>query len=147
MDAEVEVEEDFSVPQITPKMNFNYSLIALFVFVISYFMWKFFRSRNAHSVTRPSAGDEAHRKAMEAARAKLQAEFDAEIARYKSKKQDEEEARKQAKNLTKFMINGTTTEGDEKKKKKLLRSDDYNPLTGDTGTTYRPTSRFCSRGG
>nr|CAH8821967.1 unnamed protein product [Trichobilharzia regenti] len=162
MDAEVELEEEFTataagggigggVPQITSKANFNYALIALLVFVISYFLWKFFRSQSTHSTLhQSSAQNDAHRKAMEKARAKLQEELNAQIAQYKSNKQEEDEmkAREKAEKLAKYMTNnGSSQKSSDDDKKKRLRPNDYNPLAGDSGTTYRPTSRFCSRGG
>ncbi|CAH8823779.1 unnamed protein product [Trichobilharzia szidati] len=157
MDAEIELEEEFTsaaaagVPQITSVANFNYALVALLFFVISYFLWKFFHSQSTHSTAhQSSAQNDAHRKAMENARAKLQEELNAQIAQYKSKKQEEDEikAREKAEKLAKYMTsNGTSQKSTDDDKKKRLRPNDYNPLAGDSGTTYRPTSRFCSRGG
>ncbi|KAH9596909.1 hypothetical protein MS3_00002427 [Schistosoma haematobium] len=117
---------------VSPQTNFNYGLVALFIFALSYFLWKFLRSWSENS----STVSDSHRLAMEAARAKFQAEFNAEVAQCKSKNQDEKEG--------KSNVRESTHSGE---KKKRFRLNDYNPLMGDTGTTYRPTSRFCSTGG
>ncbi|XP_018645512.1 Selenoprotein S [Schistosoma mansoni] len=124
---------DFPAPEVSPQTNFNYGLVTLFIIALSYFLWKFFRSWCENSST---VNNESHRLAMEAARAKFQAEFNAEVTQHKSRNQDEGEGKS---NVRK------STDSDEKKKR--FRTSDYNPLMGDTGKTYRPTSRFCSTGG
>ncbi|CAH8468596.1 unnamed protein product [Schistosoma turkestanicum] len=123
---------DFHAPEVSPQTNSIYGLTALIIITITYFLWKFFRSRPANS----PIDSESRRLAVEAARARFQAEVDAEVAQKKAKYQDEGEG--------KSSVRESNHSGE---KKKRLRPDDYNPLMGDTGRTYRPTSRFCSTGG
>ncbi|CAI2725739.1 unnamed protein product [Schistosoma spindalis] len=78
---------DFPAPEISPQTNFNYGLVVLFILALSYFLWKFFRSWCENS----STASDSHRLAMEAAREKFQAEFNAEVAQYKSRNQDKGE--------------------------------------------------------
>ncbi|KAH8849400.1 hypothetical protein EWB00_004894 [Schistosoma japonicum] len=127
---------DHPVPETNlHSITSNYGFMMLFILIISYFLWKYFRSLYRNS---SSSNNDTHRIAMEAARAKLQAEFNAEVAQYKSRKQEEMEGGKS---------NVSGSDHSEGEKKKRLRLNDYNPLIGDTGKTYKPTSRFCSRGG
>ncbi|CAH8490122.1 unnamed protein product [Schistosoma bovis] len=98
---------DFPAPEMSPQTNFNYGLVALFIFALSYFLWKFFRSWSENS----STVSDSHRLAMEAARAKFQAEFNAEVAQCKSKNQDEKEG--------KSNVRESTHSGEKKKRFRL----------------------------
>ncbi|KAH8849402.1 hypothetical protein EWB00_004894 [Schistosoma japonicum] len=83
---------DHPVPETNlHSITSNYGFMMLFILIISYFLWKYFRSLYRNS---SSSNNDTHRIAMEAARAKLQAEFNAEVAQYKSRKQEEMEGGK-----------------------------------------------------
>ncbi|CAH8287026.1 unnamed protein product, partial [Schistosoma turkestanicum] len=78
---------DFHAPEVSPQTNSIYGLTALIIITITYFLWKFFRSRSENS----RIDSESRRLAVEAARARFQAEVDAEVAQKKAKGQVEGE--------------------------------------------------------
>ncbi|KAL6112661.1 selenos [Pungitius sinensis] len=130
------------------------------------------KRRSSHSSTQPTLQDAAlvarRQEAMEAARMKMQQELNAKAEIFREKqRQQEEEKRRQKIEIWESMQQGrsyrattrsapTTEEASAstaalkpKSNKKPLRSADYNPLTGQGGSScsWRPGRRGPSSGG
>ncbi|XP_056268000.1 selenoprotein S [Pseudoliparis swirei] len=141
------------------------------VYLLIQYLSKRISSRSSSSSPEQTLQDAAlvakRQEGMEASRMKMQQELDAKAVIFKEKqRQQEEEKRRQKIELWESMQPGrsfksgktsrTTEEADSsttaskpKSDKKPLRSEDYNPLTGQGGSScaWRPGRRAPSSGG
>ncbi|XP_060898651.1 selenoprotein S isoform X1 [Labrus mixtus] len=146
-------------------------VVSVLVYLLVQLLMKRFRQRDQSSAPQTQQDVSSvvrNQEAMEAARRRMQEELDAKAAIFREKqKQQEEEKRRQKIEIWESMQQGKSYKGAQrvsaaaeeassstavpkpKTDKKPLRGADYNPLTGEGGSscTWRPGRRGPSSGG
>ncbi|KAM7015133.1 selenoprotein S isoform 1-T2 [Tautogolabrus adspersus] len=144
-------------------------VVSVLVYLLIQHLMKRFRQRDQSSAPQTQQDVSSvvrNQEAMEAARRRMQEELDAKAAIFREKqKQQEEEKRRQKIEIWESMQQGKSYKGAQrvsataeeagsstvkpKTDKKPLRGADYNPLTGEGGSscTWRPGRRGPSSGG
>nr|CUU97637.1 hypothetical transcript [Hymenolepis microstoma] len=147
MDPEIEIEDDYEVPQINKSENaasFFYKLIVAALLFATYFLFQRFSAAIGARVARQAtaANERNYDEEMREARRRLQERFDAERRKHEKMKKDEKPSASTSNDPNKQTETQNIAKRIKPPRAELLRgSDEYFPLMGNAGGS----SRVCLR--